>query len=188
MKKTLIIGIVLIILTLSLVVYHELINASVSMYSLTNPMSKIENKKAYINVTYVAGTITSGEKNSFYVMFSDGVQYIVYMSNSFANKINNYLLDNPDDSYKIEGVTKLISNTMEENGKKFVKEWLNHTHNHEEENHSHDITTDEFYEYFGYIYLDNTISLDVTKIIIYITGIIGILLIFYSINTKYHLI
>lgn len=189
MKKNLIIGIILSIISLGLVIYNEFIDKIPNMFSFTNTASKKENKKAYIDATFVAGSITGNDDKSYYVMFGDGVQYIVYIDNKEAYKINRHLLDNPDDSYRIEGVTKLIPSSIEENGKKFVNEWLNHSHNHtgDEEDHSHDITTDEFYHYFGYVYLDVENSFSLITIVIYLTGITGILFIFNYINTRYHL-
>ena len=186
MKKSLIIGIVLIIICLGLTIYNEFINRPVNLYTITNSGKKLENKKVYLDITFVAGTIT----DHYYVMFGDGVQYIVYIDNREANKINRYLLDNPESSYKIYGITKLIPNSIEENGKKFVKEWLDNNHNHsgEIEEHDHNITTDEFYHYFGYVYLDTKNNFEIIKLINYLTGIVGILIVFYSINTKYHLI
>ena len=190
MKKALIIGIVLISATIGLTIYSEFINKNVNIHDITNKGLKKENEKVYLDATFIAGTITNDDKNSFYVIFGDGVQYIVYMNNNEASKINKYLLDNPDGSYKIEGITKLIPTSMEENGKKFVKEWLdnNHTHGEENETHSHDITTDEFYHYFGYVYLDSTSHFDLIKILIYVTGTVGLLFIISFINTKYHFI
>lgn len=189
MKKCLIIGIILLLISISLTIYEEFITPRVNIHEITNTGSKKENAKVYLDTTFVAGTITGDDEKSFYVMFGDGVQYIVYMDNTKANKINKFLLDNPDDSYKIEGTTKLIPNTLEENGIKFVKEWLDHSHNHESiEEHSHEITIDEFYQYFGYVYLDTTNYSNIVKIIIYITGIMSILFIISYVNTKYHLI
>ena len=185
MKKSLITGIILIIISLSLVIYSEFINNRVNINEITNNGLKEENKKVYLNATFIAGTIT----DNYYVIFGDGVQYIVYMDNSIANKINRYLLDYEESSYRIEGITKLIPKTLEENGKKFVNEWLVLNHNHDgEEDHSHDITTDEFYHYFGYVYLDSTVSFNLIKIIIYITSITGILFILNNLNSKYHFI
>ena len=186
--KKIIIGIVFLIICIGLTTYYELKlnkNYQTNIHDITNSGASTENVKVYLNATYIAGTI----KDDYYVVFGDGVQYIVYISNKEANKINRYLLDNEEESYRIEGITKLIPSTMEENGKKFVKEWLDHSHNHEgiEEEHDHSITTDEFYQYFGYVYLD-TNNFDVIKLIIYITSIIGILSIIYSINIKYHLL
>ena len=189
MKRSLIIGIILIIVCISLTVYKDFINKPVNINNITNTGLKEENRKVYLDATFVAGTIVLNDDNSFYVMFGDGVQYIVYLSNKEANKINNYLLDNPNDSYHIEGVTKLIPRSLEENGKKFVKEWLDTNHNHdgsEEESHTHNITSEEFYHYFGYVYLDNTYNLSLITIIIYITGITGVLFITNYGNTKYH--
>ena len=80
---------------------------------------------------------------------------------------------------------------MEENGKKFVKEWLDNNHTHdgsEEENHTHVINTEQFYQYFGYVYLDTTTSFSFIKLIIYLTGIFGVLSIIYYLNTRYHFI
>jgi hypothetical protein len=182
MKKGLIIGIILVIISLGLIIYRE--TSKVNLHELTNSMKKEENKRVFINATFVAGSIT----NNYYVMFSGGVQFIVYISDKEAARINKYLLDHEEESYYIEGITKLIPKDMEENGKKFVKEWLDHAHNHEEvEEHDHNISTEDFYQYFGYVYLD-TSTFDYIKLIIYITGIIGLLTIIYVVNTKYHLI
>ena len=189
MKKTLIIGIILLIISMGLFIYNEFIDNRINIYEITNSGTKKEGSKVYLDATFVAGTITNDKDNGYYVIFGDGVQYIVYMKHTEANKLNRYLLDNPDDSKRVVGVTKLINEDMEENGKKFVKEWLDNNHTHEvvEENHTHDITTDDFYHYFGYVYVDTT-EFNIIKLIIYITGITSILFIFYSVNTKYHFI
>lgn len=190
MKKSLIIGIILLILCLGLVIYHEFINGPINIHEITNTGSKEKDVRVYLDATFVAGTITGNEEKSFYVMFGDGVQYIVNISNSKAHKINQFLLDNPESSYRIEGVTKLIPSTMEEPGKKFAKEWLDHSHNHEEkeENHSHDVTTEDFYHYFGYVYLDTTTGLDLIRLFIYLTGSLGVLFVINYFNSKYHFI
>ena len=194
MKKSLMIGIGLIIFCIVLVVRNEIVKNNIhytNLHDITNSESKVEGAYVYIDITFVAGSITNENNNGYYVMFSDGVQFIVYISNEKASEINRYLLDNPDNSYKIVGITKLIPTTMEENGKKFVKEWLDNNHNHEglEEEHDHNITTDEFYHYFGYVYMDTNVKMDVvTKIIIYLTGITGALIVLYAINTKYRFI
>jgi hypothetical protein len=188
MKRNLIIGIVLLTISLGLIIYSEFNKTNI--YELTNSGSNKENVKVYLDATFVAGSITNDKDNGYYVMFGDGVQYIVYISNNMANKVNRYLLDHEEESYHIEGITKLIPSSMEENGKKFVKEWLDYSHNHneEEDNHSHDITTDEFYQYFGYVYLDTNIGFDYIKLFTYISSILGLLLIIYFVNTKYHFI
>jgi len=196
MKKYLIIGIVLLVLAIGLTIYSNIKEKNINytnIHEITNNGSKIEGAYVRLDATYIAGSITGDDNNSYYVIFGDGVQYIVYIKNSEADVINKYLLDNPDKSYKITGITKLIPTTMEENGKKFVKEWLDHTHNHEtgevEEGHTHNISTDDFYHYFGYVYIDTTIYENVTdKIITYVSGTIGILLLAFYFNSKYHLI
>ena len=189
MKKIKIIGIILLVISLGLVIYKEFINPPVNIYTITNSGEKKKDIKVYLDATFVAGTIEGNDNDSFYVMFGDGVQYIVHINNKKASKINRYLLDNPESSYKIKGTTKLIPETMVEKGKKFVKEWLDNNHNHEGvvENHTHDITTDDFYHYFGYVYLEET-SFDIINLIIYITGILGLVIVLYSINVKYHFI
>ena len=190
MKKLLIIGIILITICLSLTIYKEFINPIVNIHDITNTGLKTENKRVYLNATFVAGAITNDNDNGYYVIFGDGVQYIIYISNEKAKLLNSYLLDNPDDYKRIEGVTKIIPTWIEENGKKFTNSWLdnNHSHNEEEKDHVHDITTDEFYQYYGYVYLDTNIGIDIIKIIIYITGITGALFILQYINTKYKLL
>ena len=190
MKKSLIIGIILVIITIVLTAYNDLVNRPINIHDITNSGSKKENVNVYLNATFIAGSITGDNEKSYYVIFGDKVQYIVYIENNEANRINNYLLDNPEETYRIEGVTRLIPKTMEDNGKKFVKNWLdnNHSHSESEEEHDHNITTDDFYHYFGYVYLDVTANFDVIKIIIYLTGITGILFILYFFNTRYHFI
>lgn len=194
MKRTLIIGICLIILCIGFTIKNELTKSSThytNIYDITSHGSKLSGVFVSLDATYVAGTITGDNNYSYYVMFGDGVQYIVYMKNKEAVKIQNYLLDNPESSYKIVGITREIPTSLEKNGKKFVREWLDNNHVHDEETttHSHDITTEEFYEYFGYVYLDSTIYESITnKIIIYLTGIIGIVLVFAYFNKKYRII
>ena len=193
MKKYLIIGVILIGMCLCLTISTE-INKNVNytnIHDITNSGSKLEGVYVSLDTTYVAGSITGNDKYSYHVMFGDGVQYIVYMKNSEASKIRNFLLDNPTTSYKIYGITKIIPKSLEENGKKFVKEWLdnNHTHDEKEENHTHEITTEEFYQYFGYVYFDSTIYENtINKIVIYVTGILGVLCVLNYINKKYHLL
>ena len=184
MKKSLIIGIILLIASLGLIIYSELNKTNI--YEVTNSASKEENRRVYLDATFVAGTIT----DNYYVMFGDGVQYIVHIDDVKALEINRYLLDHEEDSYHIEGITKLIPEAMEENGKKFVKEWLDHSHNHTEieESHTHEISTEDFYHYFGYVYLDTVTGFNYLKLIIYVTGILGVLIIINYFNTKYHFI
>lgn len=188
MKKYLIIGIILLIISLGLVIYREFINGPINIYNITNNGLKKDNTKVYLDATFVAGSITGNDDTSYHVMFGDGVQYIVYMNNQKADEIARYLLDNPEKSYHIEGVTKLIPSEIEENGLKFVKEWLDNNHSHVEENHSHNVTIDDFYHYFGYVYLDSTRDFDIIRIVIYLTGIMGILFVMYFVNTKYRFI
>ena len=192
MKKSFIIGIILIVICLALTIYIEFIKVPTNMHDITNKGSKLEDVYVSLDVTYVAGSITNDGKYSFYVMFGDGVQYIVYMDDIKASKIREYLLDNPENSYKITGITKTIPTSLEENGKKFVKEWLDNNHTHdgsEEDSHTHNITTDDFYHYFGYVYFDSTVYENmIYKIIIYVSGIMGALFVLYYINNKHHLI
>ena len=188
MKKNLIIGIILIIM--SSVLYRYNYSKKININDITNSGLKQENVEVYVNATFVAGSITNDDENGYYVMFGDGVQYIVYLSNEKAYEINRYLLDNPDESYYIEGVTKLIPTSFEENGRKFVKEWLDHSHNHngEEVDHSHEITTEEFYQYFGYVYLDTFVDFNFLMLIVHLSWITGLVFIIVWLNTKYHFI
>ena len=188
--KKLIIGTLFLIVSISLVIYNEVkINNGyyTNIYSITNSESKTENIKVYLEATFIAGTIKNDNNNSFYVVFGDGVQYIVYMNNKLANKINKYLLDNPEKSYKIVGLTKTIPKDLLEPGKKFVKMWLDENHHHDSEEHSHNISNDEFYHYFGYVYLDTNLNNSI-NLIIYITGFIGLILVLNFIIKKYHLL
>ena len=192
MKKVLIIGITILTICIGLTVYYEVkVNDRIDIYKITNTGLKEENINVYLNATFIAGEIVGDMQNGFYVMFSDGVQFIVYMNNKKAREINDYLLSNPNEVYRVEGVTKEIPNSIEDNGKKFVKAWLDNNHSHEntEQNHSHDITSDDFYHYFGYVYLDSTVnSYCFLKSIIYIIGIIGTLCIFSFLIKKYHIL
>lgn len=164
MKKRIVVGICLIIVATLLIIYRELRikedqNMLTNIYSITNSGAKAENVGVYLNASYVGGSLANyknNDKESFFVVFGDEVQYIVYMKNSFAKEINDYLLDNPNSTKKIVGKTKIISSDMEEYGKDFIKNWLdtNHDHSNIIENHSHEISNEEFYQYFGYVYLE----------------------------------
>ena len=197
MKKSLIIGSISIIICLILLGYYEnknnkIENNRINIHNITGNGAKSENVNVYLNSSFIAGNIANykeDNKNSFYVVFGDDVQYLVYMPNNYAKKINNYLLDNPEKTYRIVGVTKTISSEMEEYGKNFVKNWLDNNHHHEEnETHSHEISKEEFYEYFGYVYLDNVAysnsNLLVIKYISCVVGIIGIVFLFNGIKRK----
>ena len=194
MRKHFIIGILFIITCLGLIIYNDArinkINRQlVNLHSITNTGKKEEGTLVYLNTTFLGGNIME----DYYVFFGDGVQYIVKMNEKEADRINDYLMDNPSNYYKILGETKLIPNTLEEPGKKFVKKWMDTNHDHhdiDEEAHSHEITTEEFYQYFGYVYLDygNIYSNSLIKLLIGLTGIIGILFVFKGINQKYDIL
>ncbi len=195
MKKELLVGIILTIICLGLVIYNELnvhkINKEiVNLNSITNTGKKDEDVLVYLNTTFFAGKIM----DDYYVFFGDEVQYIVKIDESIAGKINKYLLDNPEESYLITGKTKLIPDELVEPGREFVHKWLDENHDHhgvQEENHTHEITEEEFYHYFGQVYLDyeNDIYHNSTiKLLIYLTGIVGALFIVYVITKKYHVL
>ena len=184
-----ILGIVLLVSAVILFVYRELKikdinNNRVNIHSITNSGSKESDVNVYLKATFIAGGLASlknDKKNNFYVVFGDDVQYIVYMSKNEAKKINRYLLDNPDKTYEVTGVTKLISKSMEEYGKEFVKNWLDTNHEHEEieENeHIHEITNEDFYTYFGYVYLDTMVKpYRLIQYLTWINMVLGIVLI-----------
>ena len=170
--------ILFLVIGLGMIIYYGIKNNNleknrINIHDITSSGAKSQNVNVYLNASYLAGNIANYEndnKNSFYVVFGDDVQYLVYMKNNLAKKINNYLLDNPTNTYKIVGVTKKIPSSLEKYGRDFVKKWLDTNHHHEEtdDTHSHEITVDEFYEYFGYVYLDNTSS-DSIRYILYIS-------------------
>lgn len=193
MKKSLITGIILVFACIGLTLYYEIGRDNyLSIHEITNKGLKDAKKNVYLDATFVAGSITNNRDYGFYVMFGDGVQYIVYMENNDAGMINKYLLDHPESSYRIRGITKMIPENLEENGIKFVKEWLDNNHNHESEEikeHNHNITREEFYQYFGYVYLDSTInSYLIVKVLIYLTGLVGGVLIVNYLIKKFGLL
>ena len=190
-NKMLVLGILLIIAGIGLMIYYNIQNnkidaSRINIHDITSSGAKNENINVYLNASYLVDNIANYEndtKNSFYVVFGDEVQYLVYMNNNLAKKINNYLLDNPSSTYKIVGITRKIPKDLEDYGKQFVKKWLDANHNHEEneDSDSHEITTDEFYEYFGYVYLDNIVkvnkSIEYILYVAYIIFLIGLLII-----------
>ena len=189
MKKSLIIGIIFLLIFIELIIYKNVDNNKykTNIHDITNSGTRKENIKVYLDATFIAGSIKYDNKN-YYVIFGDGVQYLVMIDDKKANEINKYLLDNPEKSYQIRGVTKNIPKGIEENGIKFIKNYLDANHHHSEgEEHSHDITVDEFYHYFGYVYLDTKTN-NLIRIMIYITGIISALFIVNSLNKEYHLL
>ena len=142
----------------------EVDKGRINIHEITNSGAKASDVSVLVNASFIAGplaTYENNDSNSFFVVFDSNKQYIVYLNNQDAKEKYDYLIDHPDETITINGVTKLIPETMEEYGKVFVKDWLDNVHNHNEEekvDHTHDITTEEFYEYFGYVYVDATIS------------------------------
>ena len=187
MKKKLIIGLFLITISISLAIYNEIKNKPVNIYSITNSASKDENVNVYLDASFIAGSIKSNNKN-YYVIFGEGVQYLVSIDDKQANELNNYLLNNPEDTKRIKGITKLIPNELINNGIKFIENYLESSHNHTGEVHEHNITEDDFYHYFGYVYFDTSNNFDIMIILIIISGLIGIIFIADYLNKRYHLI
>ena len=188
-NKELLIGIVFIIIFLGLGIYREIEVANenrVNIYDITSSGGKGEGVKVYLDASYVGGVIANykeNDKESFYAIFDSSVQHIVYMKNSDAKRINDYLLDYPKKTYRIIGITRKMPSNIIPYAKEFTKNWLDINHNHDKnENHSHEINDEEFYEYYGYVYLDATTSKyqDVLalNIIFYVTGIIGSVILF----------
>ena len=186
MKKYLIIGICLIIVSVSLVIYNEIKNKPVNIYSLTNTASKKENVNVYLNASFIAGSIKHNNQN-YYVIFGDSVQYLVLIDDHKASEINKYLLDNPTNTKRIEGITKLIPRDIVGNGIKFIDNYLDSMHNHNEE-HVHNITEDDFNQYFGFVYLDTNVSMNIIIIIAILSGIMGTLLTINYLNRKFNLL
>ena len=178
MKKRFYIGIFFLIICFSLIIYNELKDKGeykTNIYEITNSGAKTEGITVYLNASFIAGSIKY-EDNNYYVIFGDGVQYLVLIDDTKAVEINKYLLEHPENTYKIKGITKEIPTGIEENGIKFVNNYLNSTHG---EDHEHNISIDDFYHYFGYVYLDTyTPNNLIIIILITITGCIGVLIIF----------
>ena len=190
MKKLFIVGLFFLIICLGLVIYGEVNDKySINIHEITNSASKKENVKVYLNASFIGGSIKYNDIN-YYVIFADGVQYLVLISDKKASEIKKYLLDNPMSTYKIIGITKSLPDGIEEIGIKFIKNWLDSNHNHnaeDEHNHEHNITNDDFYTYFGYVYLDTNVS-DYRVIITIIVGIIGTLLTISYLIKKYQIL
>lgn len=198
-KNNILVGTVLIIISIGLCIYREfsyqqLSDKRISIHDITNSGAKEEDVNAYLNASFIADALASRQndkENSFYVIFGDDVQYIVYLNNNDAKRINEYLLDNPNSFYRIVGKTKVIPKDLESYGRDFIKKWLDANHNHASlsEDHSHEISSAEFYEYFGYIYLDTTISkyseFKTLSTIMYISVGIGLTIILSKIYVKY---
>ena len=186
MKKVIITGISLIILSLIFLFVFwrkedNLHKQSIRLYEITSKGALKEKVNAYIEASYIVTNIANykeDQKNSFFVIFADNVQYLVYMKNKDAKKINDYLLNNPNKTYRLYGVTKKITDDIKEYGKSFLKTYLDNNHQHEkEEENNHVVTNDDFDHYFGYVYLDclgkkNTIYCYLS-IIIGLSGVIA---------------
>lgn len=175
--------IILLLVAFLLGIYREVLvqkdnQKRVDIQSITKSGAKAFNVDVFLNASFVGGKIANYKKDnqrSFYCIFGDDVQYIVYMENSLAININEYLLANPNETKRIIGVTKEIPTSLEAYGKDFVKQWLDNNHEHESgDEHNHVITSEDFYQYFGYVYLDATVNLYnqyiVLNILIYLFG------------------
>ena len=189
-NKKIIIGIIMIIIGILFLVFREEKYNSekrTNIFDITSSGAKAYNVKSYIKASYISSILANyrdNKKYGFYVVFDEGVQHIVYLKNDIAEKINTYLMNNPEKTYIINGITKKMPNDIYPYAKDFVKEWLDMYHDHEEleDSHSHEIDEKKFYEYFGYIYLDTTVykysDFLIYNIFIYTFIVAGLMFIF----------
>ena len=69
MKKYLIIGIVLLICGIGFAIFDEYLKNTHDIHDIINSGSKEEGTYAYLDATYIAGTINSEDENSYFVIY-----------------------------------------------------------------------------------------------------------------------
>ena len=160
-KKMLYISLVVIVLA-NLVFAWYATKKTVALHELIVGNSK-SNTKSYIDVTDVSSAFAyyPGEVNKFYfVMDQDDYIYIVRMSQSDYSKISKSV--DASVTYKVEGATKDTPSDI----KKLAIEAYNESVDEE-----YQITSDDFEEYFGSIYLDTeAIAFDAMDVIMVIAA------------------
>lgn len=158
-KTMFFVGILLVVLA-NVVIAWDTMKESPSMNELILDNTE-EEKKAHIDVINVSDYFAyyPGEVNKFYfVMDQNDYLYIIRMSPSRYTKLTDTL--SKEESSKIDGVTKKIPSDIQ----KIALEVYNEILEEDEK-----ITSDDFADYFGKIYLDLEASpFGVTEIVLII--------------------
>lgn len=125
------------------------INKKVYLNKVIEGSYKKEGKNAYLKITSISQKFAEGKKNSGYYFVSDSnYNYIVLLDNKTAKRLMKSDLES--EPVFINGITKETPNSL----KTIALEEYNHGY---EENEK--ISIDDYYSYFGDIYLDQTLAL-----------------------------
>lgn len=122
------------------------------------------NKKAYINVSYVPYKFAVYEDTSdaYYFVMDDKYMYVVYMTTADYYKLNKE--DIKANPVKVEGITKKTPDD--------IKKLAIETYNEAMENEKDKLAISDFDNYFGSIYLDMALSNDSIGDFEYLMGVI----------------
>ena len=108
-----------------------------------------DGKKTYLKIKSISAKIATNKKNNgYYIVSDDKYNYIVLLTDKKANELMN--MDLEKNPVKIYGISKEINNDL----KKIVIEKYNNGFDEKDK-----ITIEEYYSYFGDVYLDQTLAL-----------------------------
>ena len=157
-------------------------NERISISNLLEYNDNYLNRLSYVDIHVTPYLIAEYENdsNGFYVVYDNNYYSILYMKKKEALKITKDMVDK---GFRIYGITKEKPEGMEKYGVEFLKK-LFATHD-ENDGHNHNVTEDNYEEYFGTIYLDATMKyegLTIYNIIMGIFGISSVLLLLFALK------
>ena len=128
---------------------NKSMNQKIYMNKVIESNSKKNGKNAYIKITSISTMFAKENNNKGYYFVSDGnYNYIVLLDKKAAGKILDANLENKP--VTISGITRETSDEL----KKIALEVYNSGYDENEQ-----ISIEDYYSYFGDIYLDQTVAI-----------------------------
>ncbi|MCI8394112.1 MAG: hypothetical protein HFH86_01345 [Bacilli bacterium] len=140
------------------------IRKSTNFHEILAAGETAENKLVSVEVSekpYVFAYYPNDNSGKFYFLWDEEFMYVAFLSEKEFNRLNQD--DIKDHHLKVTGITKTIPSDI----KKLALDAYNEAVDKE-----YQITSSEFADYFGYLYLDET-EVDVTTVLCLIIGMIA---------------
>lgn len=176
-RITTIIGVVLIILSIVLISLSANQNEKDEqnikyLNELIESNDRKTGEKAYLNINWLSSkfAVYNDTTDAYYFAYDGDYYYIIYMTESKASELLNMDLEN--NPVEITGVTRSISDD--------VRDIAIEDYNSELEDNEEALTTSNFYNIFGDIYLDQTSTYSTTTDMY---SAFGILIFFFGLIT-----
>lgn len=147
-KKTILVHLLsiflfVVIVSLSIVIINKNNNKVEYLNDIIESNDYKENKNTYLTVKSISQKFAKHKKNAYYFASDGKYNYVVYLDKEEADKL--FKSDLESKPVKLYGVTKNTSNK--------VKELAIDTYNIDNEDNK--ITIEDYYSYFGDVYLDS---------------------------------